>query len=600
MESRHPAVPSDAKIKLKLLESPKLTYLTILKRALVLQTNMYTPVLIVVNIVITYISIYSSVLYGRIIGLIATEFELSELNQFCFVYIAILVGEFVLRRVLHYFSVLTDKYFADLSIDVLEAIMEKDCSFFDYFNTSEILNLVDHDISRIQECSPNNIYRFIQNIIKISFVLFSICRVSSMLLSIQFSFLIFLVYMTLRKSKSRIKSYDSISQALRDASNLKLEMLNNIKLIKAFSSEKFHLNEYKMLRKRISELTEFDNFLSFESYEVMNLVTEITKVILLLIGGREVSNGQYTVSVLATYHIQMSEVCFSVKSLIFSSTSLFESLMKLQKTFQIIDYPSSVVDQQKNMDLSNLKGEIEFRDVSFSYPLRPDAMVISKLNLKVSEGEIIAIVGQSGSGKSTIISLLQRLYDPNEGVILIDGINLKDYSLSELHGRIGYVNQEPILFQRSIEQNIFYNSSASISKLNQVSQLSCCDNFIEKNHQLPEGYKTEVKSGNLSGGQKQRIAIARALMKEYKILIFDEATSSLDSKCELEVQTAIDNIIKAKSITAIIIAHRLSTVRNCDRIIVVKNGEIAETGTHKDLIMQKGYYWELVNAQMVE
>jgi ABC-type multidrug transport system fused ATPase/permease subunit len=271
------------------------------------------------------------------------------------------------------------------------------------------------------------------------------------------------------------------------------------------------------------------------------------------------------------------------------------------KFFEIYDYTPKVVSK-KDLKPEKIKGEIEFDNVKFSYPLKPNVIILNHLSFKIQPGKVLAIVGHSGSGKSTILNLIQRFYDPEEGIIKLDGIDIRDLNINWYHKNIGLVSQEPILNNSTIEDNIIYGVKEYSEKyFNEVCELSCVNEFVKDKNQFPGNFKTIVgeRGVQVSGGQKQRIAIARALMKNVKILIFDEATSALDAQSENDVQSAINNIIKKKNITSVIIAHRLSTIRNADTIVFLDNGRIVESGTHDELIKLNGEYKKLVEKQLV-
>ena len=244
---------------------------------------------------------------------------------------------------------------------------------------------------------------------------------------------------------------------------------------------------------------------------------------------------------------------------------------------------------------------MEFKNVSFSYPTKNDVQIFKNLSFNIPTGKVVAFVGYSGSGKTTITSLIQRFYETNEGEIKINSINIKDLDLKWLRKNIGVVSQEPILNSGSIKENILYGvDDYSEDLFKSVCKLSTVDTFVENKELFPDGYDTICgeRGAILSGGQKQRIAIARALIKNAKIMIFDEATSALDSENELMVQNSIDNIVKNKNITTIIIAHRLSTVKNADCIYVLDKGKICEFGTHQELIKKNGIYKNLIQNQI--
>lgn len=257
----------------------------------------------------------------------------------------------------------------------------------------------------------------------------------------------------------------------------------------------------------------------------------------------------------------------------------------------------SEINEDKNEKIDAIKGDIEFKNVKFTYPSRKDQVILKDLSLKIESGETIGIVGKSGSGKSTITQLIQRFYDPESGSILIDNKNIKNINTKSYRKLIGVVSQEPVLFYGTIKENIRYgNLECSDDDIIQAAKLANAHNFITE---FQQGYNTLVSDGghSMSGGQKQRIAIARALVRNPSILILDEATSGLDSESEKIVQEALNELVKQKSRTTIIIAHKLSTIESADRIIVLNKGEIVEQGSHFELLKLNGIYTELCNRQ---
>jgi len=266
-----------------------------------------------------------------------------------------------------------------------------------------------------------------------------------------------------------------------------------------------------------------------------------------------------------------------------------------------MDYEPLIKNYGGISDIKSLKGMVEFKDVSFCYPNKQEVYVLKTLNLTIQAGEVVALVGSSGGGKTTIANLIERFYDPKSGEILIDGVDIRKYDLKALHQRIGHVPQEPSLFSGTIEENITYGlDSYTQEQVDKATKLANCYDFIHDKSLFPKGFQTFVgeRGMKLSGGQKQRIAIARALIKEPKILVLDEATSALDAENEFHVQKAIEGLMHQKDMTMIVIAHRLSTIINCKRIIVICEGKIAEEGRHDELIEINGVYKNLVERQM--
>lgn len=297
--------------------------------------------------------------------------------------------------------------------------------------------------------------------------------------------------------------------------------------------------------------------------------------------------------------------CFMI--LIITALSVAETLalapdivkgsQALGSVFEIL-YRKSAINSNSpdSMLLTSIKGDIEFKNVSFKYPARPDITIFDGLNLQVYSGKSLAIVGQSGSGKSTVIQLLMRFYDPSSGTVSIDGVDIKTFNLKSLRLKIGLVQQEPALFSTTIYDNIKYgNKNASEIEIMKAAKAANAHGFISR---MPEGYQTQVgeKGVQLSGGQKQRVAIARAILKNPTILLLDEATSALDTASESQVQEALDKLMVGR--TTVLVAHRLSTIRDADSIAVLQNGKVVETGTHEQLICSpQSFYTQLVNLQ---
>jgi ABC-type multidrug transport system fused ATPase/permease subunit len=250
--------------------------------------------------------------------------------------------------------------------------------------------------------------------------------------------------------------------------------------------------------------------------------------------------------------------------------------------------------------LNNVEGKIAFKNINFYYPQRSQVQVLHNFNLEIEAGKSLALVGASGSGKSTLISLLERFYDPSAGSVEIDGNDIKELSLHDIRSHMALVSQEPILFDRSIRENILYGLDPSKYTDEDLITSVRLANIEETIMGMPDGFETRVgdKGVQLSGGQKQRVSIARALIRQPKVLLLDEATSALDAESEKLVQMAIDSACADK--TSIIVAHRLSTIINCDKIAVIKNGDIVEIGTHSELINKRGVYFELTEKQNIK
>ena len=379
--------------------------------------------------------------------------------------------------------------------------------------------------------------------------------------------------------------------------NYLTDFVFNIRLIKSFATERTELNKIKLVKRKMFKM--FDNPL-MSLYESVFAISKIGDYFLLFYTGNLVISGSLSFGQYTIFENYFNKFQDEFESFYKSSGKYNEFIVDWTSFFELYDYKQKIVSI-KNYIPENIKGKIDFEQVKFSYPSNLDVTILNNLSFSIEPGKILALVGYSGSGKSTISNLIQRFYDPIEGSIYLDDINIKDYNLDWLHRNIGFVSQEPILCNGTIEDNITYGvKEYTKNRLNEICELSNVNIFLKDKRLFPEGLKTKVgeRGTKVSGGQKQRIAIARAIMKDVKILIFDEATSALDAESENEVQAALDNIIKSKKITTIIIAHRLSTIRNADKILFLNKGQIIESGTHEELLELNGEYKKLVSKQL--
>ncbi|EPZ30847.1 ABC transporter domain-containing protein [Rozella allomycis CSF55] len=394
-----------------------------------------------------------------------------------------------------------------------------------------------------------------------------------------------------------ISSFTEESQKSYGAAGaLASEVLSSIRTVIAFQAQEKEANRYDEILKNSLKARVKRALLSGIGFAMVGFFIYAFIALGLWYGSTLISDGIYSGGNVVTVFFAFLIGAFSLGNLGPYISAFGNAQGAAFFVFNTIER-NPLIDLMSNSGkrIENLQGNIEFKNVKFSYPSRPDIEVLHGINLQIPAGKIVAFCGTSGSGKSTIIQLAQRFYDPIEGQILVDGTDLKDLDLSWLHETIGIVSQEPSLFKTSIKQNIaFGKENATVEEINSACVAANALEFIEK---LPKSLDSEVGERGmlLSGGQKQRIAIARALIKNPKILLLDEATSALDSNSEKIVQDALDNASKGR--TTLIIAHRLSTIKNADMIVVMEHGNIMEKGTHEELLGLKGRYFDLVSAQ---
>lgn len=374
------------------------------------------------------------------------------------------------------------------------------------------------------------------------------------------------------------------------------ETISGIRVIQSFAAEKYSTDRFKKINKEFSRSSKK----MFSRRELTMPLSEVlgimVVVIIIMYGGYLLLNNKSTLtgSSFITYLALYSQIIQPLKNISQASGNVQRGIAAGEKIFALLDEPIKVDQNINGIEKKSFEKSIELKNVSFRYTTND---VLSNINLTITKGKSIALVGESGSGKSTLADLILRFYDPTEGEILIDGINVKDIKLTNLRGLISFVSQEAVLFNDTVFNNIaFGEENASLEEVKKAALIANADSFIQE---TDEGYNSSVgdRGMKLSGGQRQRLTIARAIFKDAPILILDEATSALDTESERLVQDAIDKMMHTR--TSIIIAHRLSTIKHADEIIVLQKGLIVEKGNHEELIRKQGYYYRLVQMQDV-
>jgi subfamily B ATP-binding cassette protein MsbA len=381
-------------------------------------------------------------------------------------------------------------------------------------------------------------------------------------------------------------------EAMADMSSLLHETFTGTRIVKAFGMESHENRRFFEKTARLFKYEIKALFVRSLSSPVMGLMGGIGVAIIVWYGGYKVINGTSTPGTFFSFIAALVMFYRPIRAISRLNNTIQEGLAAAVRIYDILDVPSDIVERQDAVTLDRRRHPVVFQNVSFKYE---DQIVLRDIDFQVRSGEIIALVGMSGGGKTTLVNLVPRFYDVTEGAILVDRHDVRDITLASLRNQIGIVTQDPILFNDTIRNNIAYgNLEASESDIVAAAKAAYAYDFIQG---FPDRFDTVVgeKGVRLSGGEKQRICIARALLKNAPILILDEATSSLDSESELAVQEALENLMEGR--TTFVIAHRLSTIRNADRIIVVVNGRIVEDGKHEDLLALKGEYYKLYNMQ---
>ena len=370
------------------------------------------------------------------------------------------------------------------------------------------------------------------------------------------------------------------------------ETITGTKIVKAFNMQDHEKQRFAQKSYKIFRLEMKENKVREMSSPLMELLGGLGTAFIIWYGGRHVISGTYTFGEFMAFLTAVGLMYQPLKKISRLNNAIQRGMAAIERIYDILERESDIIQDPSPVEIPTGSHRVAFKNVSFKYDRDP---VLRNINLTVEPGEIIALVGMSGGGKTTLVNLIPRFYDPSEGMIIIDDIDIRRFSIDALRDRIAIVTQEPILFNDSVRNNIAYGiPDASEQQIEEAAKAAYAYDFIKS---FPDGFQTSIGElgGRLSGGQKQRICIARALLKDAPILILDEATSSLDSESEILVQKALGNLMQGR--TTFVIAHRLSTIANADRIIVIVDGRIIEEGHHEKLLSLKQEYYKLYQMQ---
>lgn len=387
------------------------------------------------------------------------------------------------------------------------------------------------------------------------------------------------------------------SQALAEVQGYLHERVQGMSVIKSFAIEdheqkQFNKENGNFLKKALTHTS-----WNAKSFAAVNTITDVAPLIVILFAGYQVISGDMTLGTMVAFYGYIDLLYAPLRRLMNSSTTLTQSLASMDRVFEFLDVPYDIEDRPNAYECKDVQGTIKFENVSFSYG-EDENLALKNINLEVKRGETVALVGMSGGGKSSLVSLIPRFYDVSEGRILLDGIDIRNFKVRSLRDNIGMVMQDSILFSDSVRANILLGKPEATDK--EVYEAASAANAHDFILQLPSGYETKVgeRGVKLSGGQKQRVSIARVFLKNPPILVLDEATSALDLESEHLIQEALEKLSKDR--TTFIIAHRLSTITHADKIVLIEHGEITEIGTHQELMDKQGAYYNLFKIQQLD
>ena len=480
--------------------------------------------------------------------------------------------------------------------DIAIKINKLPMKYFDKKTNGEVLSIITNDIDTLSMNLNQSITEIITSvctIIGILVMMFSISWQMTLISLVILPIAGILVTSIVKKSQ---KYFTRQQDYLGHVNGQVEEIYGGLNIVKVFNAEEKVTKDFEKANDELYHSGWKSQFLSGLMHPVMNFISNVGYVAVAVAGGYLAINGTITVGNIQSFIQYNKQFTQPINQLAQISNMLQAMMAAAERIFEFLEEPEEEVTAKGNIDTSKLKGNVEFKHVKFGYD--PEKTIIRDFNANVHEGQKIAIVGPTGAGKTTMVKLLMRFYDVTSGEIDVDGHNVKDFDRGELRKMFGMVLQDTWLFGGTVKENIKYSKEdATDTEVVEAAKAAHVHHFIKT---LPNGYNSMIneESTNISAGQKQLLTIARVILADPKILILDEATSSIDTRTEIQIQSAMDNLMKGR--TSFIIAHRLSTIKNADLILVMNHGDIVEQGTHEELLAKNGFYADLYNSQFEE
>ncbi len=501
------------------------------------------------------------------------------------------VFQFVQEYTLQYAS---QKAIYDIRNTMYDHLQRLPFSFYDKSQTGQLIARATGDIDSLRRFYAFGMFNFVSSLV-IFVAALTICLTKNWKLALlALSMMPAVAYSGVRFGKKVGPRFLELRQKFADVTIAIQENITGSRVIRTFSQEDYEIDKFseqvrQMLKMRLRIARLWSSYFPF-----MDFLFMIGIILILWFGGWQIMTGELTLGEFIAFNMYLMMLMMPVRMLGFIINVSQEAIASGQRIFEILDTESEVAESSDAKPLPSVKGQIKFENVSFGYETG-DGLVLKNFDLEVQPGETLALLGATGSGKSTVINLLPRFYDPTSGKIMIDGIDIKDVTLESLRKQISIVLQETYLFAAPLKDNISYGrTDATMDQIIATAKAANIHDFIAS---LPKGYDTEVgeRGVTLSGGEKQRVAIARALLMDPRILILDDSTSSVDTETEHLIQNALTKLLENR--TAFVIAQRLSTIKRANKIVVLDNGEIVEQGTHEELLEKGGIYAEIYDMQ---
>ena len=488
----------------------------------------------------------------------------------------------------------------DLRNRLYDTILQRSISFFSRHSTGTLVSTVVNDVEKVQVTLTIALAEFLQQFFTLFFLIAVVIVLGHKLALVLLIFVPFVIF-SAGKIGRRVRTTTRKGQdKLADIQNILHESIAGNRIVKAFGMESWESSRFRAAAKKLFRANLKSVAVQAVSSPLMDIIGALAGALLLWVGRNQIKTGAMTAGAFIAFIIAVFRLYDPVRKMAFFNNSFQQALGASQEIFRFIDEEDDIQERPNAIALPAFRERVRFENVSFSYTGAngSEPEILHHVNLETRAGEVVAIVGSSGAGKTTLVNLIPRFFDVTAGAIKLDGHDIRDVTLASLRAQIGVVTQETILFNDTVRNNVAYGQPhVTEEAVVEAAKAALAHDFILR---LPDGYNTIIgeKGLRLSGGERQRIAIARALLKNAPILILDEATSALDTESEALVQGALQNLISGR--TVFVIAHRLTTVRHADRIVVLEGGHITDSGTHEDLLTRLGTYRKLYELQFME
>ena len=567
---------------------------------------------VILAIFLKVVSIVMSVLEPFVLGLAITELTRNVLDiakgvegaSINTTYVFGVMALYLLRGLFYEIGAYYSNYFMtnavqntvrDMRNELSSKINQIPVSYFDKHQFGDLLGRFTSDVETVSNALQQSFLQVVNAVLTITLVIGMVLYLNFQLALIVIASIpltYFGANFILKKSQPYFKKQ---ADALGAMNGFVQENLSGFNVLKLYGREETSSEDFREITQNLQEVGFKASFISGLMMPILNAISDLTYLLVAVVGGLQVISGQLTIGNMQAFVQYVWQVNQPIQNLTQLAGQLQSAKSSLDRVFQVLDEPDEVTDAKERLE-HNLTGQVSFKHVDFQYV--ENKPLIRDFNLEVKPGEMVAIVGPTGAGKTTLINLLMRFYDVTSGSIAVDGHDIRNLSRQEYHKQFGMVLQDAWLYEGTVKENLrFGNLNATDEEIVEAAKAANVDHFIRT---LPGGYNMEMnqESSNISLGQKQLLTIARALLADPKILILDEATSSVDTRLELLIQKAMKNLMQGR--TSFVIAHRLSTIQEADKILVLKDGQIIEQGTHESLLADKGFYYDLYTSQFAK